>query len=94
MIYLTYVILLGNSPFTFVQYNPLINTPTSTYSFEGIDSFSGNNIAYEGYAINYTASQSTIPCYGSNCQSACIAPITCNSLSGIIFFNQCFLCGF
>jgi len=56
MIYLTYVIVLVNAPFTFVQYNPLVGGPAATYAFEGIDAIAANSITYEGYALNFTAS--------------------------------------
>lgn len=95
MIYLTYVIVLGNAPFTFVQYNPLVGGPAATYAFEGIDAITANSITYEGYALNFTASTpSTMPCLGSNCPSACVTPSRCASLNGITSNNQCFLCGF
>jgi len=92
-ILVSYVIFLGTSPFTLTQYNPFISQPSASYLFEGVNSFNGNSITYEGYAFNSTAIQ-TIPCYGSNCPSTCISLATCSNSTGIINLNRCFLCGF
>lgn len=95
MISISYVLVLSSAPFSFTRYSPLSATPSSTYTFEGVNSFFGNNIGYEGYAINFLGtSQLSIPCFGSNCPSTCVAPTRCTSLNGVISFNQCFLCGF
>ncbi len=68
MISISYVIFLGSAPFTFTQYSPLTTTFSGTYTFEGVNSFSGKNIEYEGYAIKFLGtSQLSIPCVGSNC---------------------------
>lgn len=92
-IHVSFVIFLSNSPFTLIQYNPLVSQPSVSYLFEGINSYNGNSITYEGYAFNSTTIQ-TIPCYGSNCPSTCVTLTICSNSNGIINLNRCFICGF
>jgi hypothetical protein len=46
MISISYVLVLGSAPFSFTRYSPLTTTPSATYTFEGVNSFFGNNVGY------------------------------------------------
>jgi hypothetical protein len=50
---------------------------------------------FEGYGFNSTASTVyTIPCIGTGCSTTCITTSNCSVANGVIFSNQCFICGF
>jgi len=95
MIYISYMLFYNTAPYTLRAYNPLLVSPQASYFYEGINSFNGNIIIYEGYGINSTLADSNIiSCIGRNCPSSCVTPLRCTQTNGLIFLSQCFMCAF